>query len=425
MKSYSAQEQGRRNAQEETERRLRELRDEMEREHQQALHDEQERAIIEHEEQREQLDRQRRERETRESKRREEERLLQLRLELLNYDFHKCPRIKKEAFQNLDVDDIDLIHIALIGPTGSGKTALVGTLQRAIGENQTAFAQGTGREGNIILEEYFVQKDIRIVDTRGFFARDEKLQDEVLDIITGRIRLGEEIKRDYDDPVNQSRDEFQELNTMARKTAAFSKCIHAVILVLKANDPRLEEGIYKGTLQKIRDHFRTHGIYPVTVITFLDMLKAEEVKKKASEEAGLATGGPGGRTYFITNYTHENNKTSFAVERTALDILDSALVSAESFIRIRKQRERNQMEREAMAGGASSDVVTVEQFFAHLKTKHHWTHQGKMKAVLEDLRRKEINTVKALKELWDDVKSELPLSTGMKKIMEEEIKTII
>lgn len=74
-----------------------------------------------------------------------------------------------------------------------------------------------------------------------------------------RIRLGEEIKRAYDDPVNQSRDGFQELNTMARKTAAFSKCIHAVILVLKANDPRLEEGIYKGTLQKIRDHFRTHG----------------------------------------------------------------------------------------------------------------------------------------------------------------------
>ena len=81
------------------------------------------------------------------------------------------------------------------------------------------------------------------------------------------------------------------------------------------------------------------------------MLKTEDLKKKASDEAGLATGGPGGRKYFITNYTHENNQTSFAVERTALDILDYALISAESFIRIRKQRERNQMEREALAGG--------------------------------------------------------------------------
>lgn len=70
-------------------------------------------------------------------------------------------------------------------------------------------------------------------------------------------------------------------------------------------------------------------------------------------------------------------------------------------------------------------MVTVEQFFARVKTKHHWTDQGKTTAVLEDLRRKEINTVKALKELWDDVKSELPLSAGMKKIMDDEIKTII
>lgn len=69
--------------------------------------------------------------------------------------------------------------------------------------------------------------------------------------------------------------------------------------------------------------------------------------------------------------------------------------------------------------------MTVEQFFTRLKKKHHWTDQGKTTAVLAELRRNEINTVKALKELWDDVKSELPLSEGMNKIMEEEIKAII
>ena len=45
----------------------------------------------------------------------------------MNYDFQKCPRIKEEAFQHLDVDDIDLMRIALIGPTGAGKTSLIGT----------------------------------------------------------------------------------------------------------------------------------------------------------------------------------------------------------------------------------------------------------------------------------------------------------
>ena len=45
-----------------------------------------------------------------------------------------------------------------------------------------------------------------------------------------------------------------------------------------------------------------------------------------------------------------------------------------------------------------------------------------MKAVLEALRQQEIRTVEALKDLWEDVKSELPLSIGMKMGLEGEIK---
>ena len=65
-------------------------------------------------------------REEKERKRKEEEVLTKLRKELINYDFHTCPRIKKESFKGLDVDDIDRIRIALIGPAGSGKTSFVG-----------------------------------------------------------------------------------------------------------------------------------------------------------------------------------------------------------------------------------------------------------------------------------------------------------
>ena len=66
--------------------------------------------------------------------------------------------------------------------------------------------------------------------------------------------------RDYDNPMTHSAgDGFQELNEVARKAAAFSKYIHAVILVLKADDPRLEDGVYRGTLQRITDYFHTHG----------------------------------------------------------------------------------------------------------------------------------------------------------------------
>ena len=67
--------------------------------------------------------------------------------------------------------------------------------------------------------------------------------------------------------------------------------------------------------------------------------------------AARATGGPGGRTHLISNYTEENNCSSLAVERTALAILESTLISAEIFIRVRKQRKKNQIERERTAAG--------------------------------------------------------------------------
>ena len=63
---------------------------------------------------------------------------------------------------------------------------LLGTLQRAIGEPQVAFEQGTGKVGTIVLEEYYVQKNIRMVDTRGVFESDEELLDECLKIMSGR-----------------------------------------------------------------------------------------------------------------------------------------------------------------------------------------------------------------------------------------------
>ena len=89
----------------------------------------------------------------------------------------------------------------------------------------------------------------------------------------------------------------------------------------------------------------------MTVVTCLDKLKDEGAKGEAFSLASMATGSSETRTYFIENYTHENKETSLEVERTALDILEYALISAEGFIRIRKQRVKNQMEREAATEG--------------------------------------------------------------------------
>ena len=89
----------------------------------------------------------------------------------------------------------------------------------------------------------------------------------------------------------------------------------------------------------------------MTVITYLDKLKEKEDKDEAFDQASWATGSSSERTYFIANYIPDAPERSPEKDRAALDILDSALLSAERFIQIRKQREKNQMEREAAAGG--------------------------------------------------------------------------
>lgn len=67
--------------------------------------------------------------------------------------------------------------------------SLQGTLQRALKEPQTSTAMDLDQErleGSIILEEHYLQKKVRMVDTREFFLSDEQLEDELLNILSGR-----------------------------------------------------------------------------------------------------------------------------------------------------------------------------------------------------------------------------------------------
>jgi len=107
----------------------------------------------------------------------------------------------------------------------------------------------------------------------------------------------------------------------------------------------------------------------VTVITYLDKLKDENDKENAFDMASWATGSSSERTYFIANYTHEKSEESIVVERTALDILDFALLSAERFIRIKKQREKNQMEREIADGGEIRMIVDYLEMPSYSKLR--------------------------------------------------------
>lgn len=71
-----------------------------------------------------------------------------------------------------------------------------------------------------------------------------------------------------------------------------------------------------------------------------------------------------------------------------------------------------------------SEFETLEKYFARLEQKHKWTDLGKGKDVLWSLRSMKISTVKALKEIWAGAKKKLPLSIGIKTVLEDEMKKI-
>ncbi|KAK3698540.1 hypothetical protein QZH41_014460, partial [Actinostola sp. cb2023] len=204
-------------------------------------------------------------------------------------------------------------------------------------ENQTAFEQGSGGEGTVILYEYLSNLKINLLDTRGFWNIDDNTATECLNIMTGKTRINEVMARNEDD--NQM--EAGSTGDTARSMAKFGDCVHAVIFVVQAHDKRLKEGTYLERMEKIRDHFRFEGHSPITIITCEDKIKNDDDREIAFREASAATGSPIDRTFFITNYTHKNQEYSLDTEKKAVNILDTMLLSAERFVKIQKLRKRH------------------------------------------------------------------------------------
>lgn len=76
-----------------------------------------------------------------------------------------------------------------------------------------------------------------------------------------RLRPGDAIVRNYDKEGDKI------ANTTTRIDPVLSKYVHAVIFVLKGNDPCLMDGNYRDKLQTLREHLNKEGnkcIYPAT-----------------------------------------------------------------------------------------------------------------------------------------------------------------
>ena len=188
----------------------------------------------------------------------EEQKSLQLeaelcrrRDELFNYQFGNKTRL--DNFLGLHIEDVTQLRIGVFGPTGSGKSCFINTCERTVRKTEkgTAPDSTTGQEGTITLQDYLPEMFFRLVDTRGFFNYNANEVAEFQNILTGRIQPGDNIKRLEEGEASAA----QELH----QKPEFGQRMHGIIIVVKANDPRLREGALRDYLKPVRDMLRKTG----------------------------------------------------------------------------------------------------------------------------------------------------------------------
>ena len=197
------------------------------------------------------VERQRKRRGEKEKRLELEAELCRHRGQLYNYKFGDKTRL--DNFQGLQIDDVTQLRIGVFGPTGSGKSCFINTCERVVRktEKESAPDSTTGQEGRITLQDYLPEMFFHLIDTRGFFNYNANEAFGFQNILYGKIQPGDNIALSVDGHVNEQE---------TRQCPAFGQRLHGIILVVKANDPRLNEGALKDYLKPVRDIVRENGI---------------------------------------------------------------------------------------------------------------------------------------------------------------------
>ena len=181
-----------------------------------------------------------------------ENKLCLRRAELFDYKFGN--KIKLDSFRGLAIDDVTQLRIGVFGPTGSGKSCFINTCERAVRQTDKGSApdSSTGQEGTITLQDYLPEMFFHLVDTRGFFNYNYNETVEFQNILQGKIQPGDNVMRPKEDQEDVSAMDLHPCPQFANR-------LHGIIIVVKANDPRLREGALKDYLKPVRDILRRSG----------------------------------------------------------------------------------------------------------------------------------------------------------------------
>ena len=177
--------------------------------------------------------------------------LCRLRYQLETYQFGD--KIKLDSFLGLEIDDVTQLRIGVFGSTGSGKSCFINTVERVVRQTNKGSVpdQSRGNEGTIILQDYLPELFFHLVDTRGFFKYDSDDIIEFQNVLNGKIQPGDIIVRPRTAQVDK-----QEMY----RCPNFGQRLHGAIIVVKANDVRLENGLLRHYWNRFRSILRESGI---------------------------------------------------------------------------------------------------------------------------------------------------------------------
>ena len=241
----------------EHERRLREIREKM------RIEEERRRKEYKQQLQREMAGEEARRKEVEQKRLQLEVELCRRRDELFNYRFGNKTRL--DNFLGLQIEDVTQLRIGVFGPMGSGKSCFINTCERTVRQTEkgTAPDSTTGQEETITLQDYLPEMFFHLVDTRGFFNYNANEAAEFENILTGRIQPGDNIVRPKEGQASAEQEMHQR--------PEFGQRMHGIIIVVKANDPRLGEGVLRDYLKPVRDMLRKTGNVLILFFAFPSM----------------------------------------------------------------------------------------------------------------------------------------------------------
>ncbi|XP_019647561.1 PREDICTED: uncharacterized protein LOC109487894 isoform X2 [Branchiostoma belcheri] len=333
---------------------------------------------------------------------------LRIKNDLEEYEVGSKLRLGK--FFPADVKEMENINIAMIGPTGSGKSSFINIAEKVMMGEATAITQSTGKEGTIHLEEYLTKFNFRLIDTRGYFELDKGWSEELQKILTGRIRPGMTIERSTDEAA------FAPEQHERADDAPLGEQIHGVICVMVDKDPRLKQ--YRERMKSMKDYLRAKGYSPLAALAFENEndFKDEDKRREIMEELSAAVGSPIDKTFPFINHLASGSDVKKDPESVlnVLDILDTAVTAAEKFIKVRLQREKHSRERQAKGSGPESQ--SVGDFIQTLGKAHNWD-RDRTDALVKQMQDKDIYDVSDLREGLDDIS----LTIGQKKAIKKAL----